>query len=202
MMYWGDKGCIQGYTRSLRWNKALTMPLHMSEQCTVYWAIRKDANFLLKILFWPQTLVIWLLGNHNFGSWDFFWYFCQSRKCGFLPNYTFSVLHTYLLGLFLSSMLWAVWCLSQKYLHVLFAVFCLPSVFLWTSWSVSALSVHRKGEHAGDAGLSASLLGGFWLTASCTCLDICGKYCSEISPKLHPHGYQNCFVKWCNLRPI
>lgn len=30
--------------------ESLTMPLHMSEQCTVYWTIRKDANFLLKIL--------------------------------------------------------------------------------------------------------------------------------------------------------
>lgn len=166
------------------------------------WAIRKDTNFLRKILLWPQTLVFWLLGNHNFGSWDSFWYFCESRRCGFLPNSTFLVHHTYLLVIFLSAMLWAAWCLLQKYLHVLFAVFCLPSVFLWTSWSVSVLSVHRKGEHAGDAWLSASLLGEFWLTASYTCLDICGKYYSEISPKLYPCGYQIYFVKWCNLRSI
>lgn len=90
--------CSRLYKKS-EVRESLTMPLHMSEECTVYWAIRKHANFLLKILFWPQTLVIWLLGNHNFGSWGSFWYFCESRRCDFLPNYTFSVLHAYLLAL-------------------------------------------------------------------------------------------------------
>lgn len=201
MMYWGDKGCVQGYTRSLRWKKAW-LCLYTSGHGTVYWATRRDANFLLKILFWPQTLVIWLLGNHNFGSWDSFWYFCESIRHGFLPNYTFSVLHANLLVLFPSSMLWAAWCLSQKYLHVLFVVFCLPSVLLCTFWSVTTLSLHRKGEHAGHAGLSAHLLGKFWLTAPCTWADIGGKYYSGICPKLYPYAYQNYFVKLCNLRPI
>lgn len=155
------------------------------------------------MLFWPQTLVIWLfLGNHNLGSWDSFWYFCDSRRHGFLPNYTFPVLHTSLLVVFLSAVLQAAWCLSLKYLHVLFVLFCLPSVFLWTFWSATTLRVHRKGGHTGDAGLSASLLGEFWLIASLTWVDIYRKNYSEVSPKLYPCGYQNYFVKWCNLRPI
>ena len=127
-----------------------------------------------------------------------FWYFCTSRRHGFLPNYTFLVLHTYPLFLFSSTMLWTAWYLSLKYLHVLFAVFCLPSVFLWTFWLVTVLSIHRNGEHISDAGLGASLLGEFWLIASLTWMDICGKNYSEISPKLYPYWYRNYFVKQHN----
>lgn len=94
-----------------------------------------------------------------------FWYFCTSIRHGFLPSYTFPVLHTYSLFLFTSAMLRTACYLSLKYLHVLFAVFCLPSVFLRTFWSVTILSIHRNGEHIGDAELGASLLGKFWLTA-------------------------------------
>lgn len=181
LMYWGDKWCVQGYTRSLRWKKAwLCLWASLASAVATgldpsHWSFDSSYGIIYSLGSWrnfsvAEQAIHLIVFIHP-----------EDVACAF------AVLHSDPWFLCSSTMLWTTCCLPLKYLCVLFAVFCLPSVFLWTFWSVNILSIHRNGERRGDAGLGASLLGEFWLTALFTWMDICGKNYTKISPKLHPY---------------